>query len=65
MSKSLCSDSKKKQTTVTNLCLEKYSSINIEMLAFQNKKQQIQFPQFSIVAFSKYFNEVSKRTDNS
>lgn len=37
MSKSLCSDSKKKQTTVTNLCLEK--QINIEMLALQNKNQ--------------------------
>lgn len=34
---------------------------NREVLAFQNKTHQVQFPQFSIVVFSKYFNEISKR----
>lgn len=33
------------------------------MPAFQNKKQWVQFPQFSVVAFSKYFNEISKRKE--
>lgn len=33
------------------------------MAAFQNKKQQIHLSQFSAVAFSKYFNEISKRKE--
>lgn len=33
------------------------------MPSFQNKKQQVQFPQSSIVAFLKYFNEIPKRKE--